>query len=874
MSFFNELARRVRGRLGREPAANLGDEVRFHLDMEAQALERAGLSPDAARAEAHRKFGGVDRYTEELHDERGGRIVEWLGKDARYAFRIARRFPAFTAIVLLTLGIAIGANTAIFSVVDTVLLRPLPFPQGDRLVLLYAQNPDKSIIRFSVSYADYLDWRKQTKGFTDIAAFASSSLTFVAGDDAQRLSGMTVTSNFFDVLGARPRFGRLFHDGDAETETDNEVVLGNGFWQRQFGSDSTIVGRPMKIGSSVRTVIGILPPDFDLFGNTTDAITVLTPASIPNVESHGQHMLSVVGRLRPGVALAAAQQDLSAVAARLAEANPPIAGWNANVFLLRDELVRGLKNPLFVLLAAAGLVLLIGCINVANLLLTRSALREREVALRQALGASRVRLVSQLLVESALLAIGGALLGLIIAKLTLRVILRVAPTGLLPGTIGLHGRVLAFALGLAALTTIIVGLWPALSVTRLRLARSLRDGGRSSSGGVRTLRTRRSLVVAETSLALVLLICAGLVLQSLQRMLRVDPGFQPDHVVTMRVSLPGPRYNDTTQVQFFRDLQSRLEGRGGIDAVAAANTAPISAGGINAPIRLIGMPARAGEKLMGPATAITPGYFRTLGMRLVGGRDIAWSDAGPTLVVNESAARRYWPGQNAIGKHIAFGDRDTVGLEVVGIVSDAHARGLTTDAPAMIYMAYAGAARIARTMTIVARGRGDVGAVVATTKQAVREIDPALPLYNAQSVTQIIEQSMGQPRLNTILLSFFALVAVVLAVIGIYGVVSYSVTQRTQEIGVRMALGARQNDVLRLVLREGAALAAIGVAIGVVGAFVATPLIRSWLFGIERTDAPTIVVTAVGLVVTALAASYLPARRASKVDPLVAMRGD
>jgi len=391
---------------------------------------------------------------------------------------------------------------------------------------------------------------------------------------------------------------------------------------------------------------------------------------------------------------------------------------------------------------------------------------------------------------------------------------------------------------------------------------------------VRTLRTRRSLVVAETSLALVLLICAGLVLQSLQRMLRVDPGFQTDHVVTMRVTLPGPRYNDTTQVQFFRDLQSRLEGRGGIDAVAAANTAPISAGGINAPIRLIGMPARAGEKLMGPTTAITPGYFRTLGMRLVGGRDIGWSDGRPMLVVNESAARRYWPGQNAIGKHIAFGDRDTIGLEIVGVVGDAHARGLTTVAPAMIYMAYEGAARIARTMTIVARSRGDVGAVVATTKQAVREIDPALPLYNAQSMTQIIEQSMGQPRLNTILLAFFALVAVVLAVIGIYGVVSYSVTQRTQEIGVRMALGARQNDVLRLVLREGAALAAIGVVLGVAGAFVATPLIRSWLFGIERTDAPTIIVTAVGLVVTALAASYLPARRASKVDPLVAMRGD
>ena len=508
MSLFSDVTRRIRGRISREPASNLGDEVRFHLEMEAQALERAGLSPDAARREAHRKFGGVDRYTEELHDERGGRTLESLGKDARYALRLAKRFPAFTAIVLLTLGIAIGANTAIFSVVNTVLLRPLPFPHGDDLVLLYAQNPDKSLPRFSVSYADYLDWQKQTRSFTDIAAYSSSSLTFVSGEDAQRLAGLSVTSNFFDVLGARPAFGRLFRTKDLPADTDNEIVLTNAFWQRQFGSDSTIVGRAIKIGTSTRTVIGVLPPDFDLAGQAIDALTVLVPAGIPNVESHGQHVLSAVGRLRSGVSLIEAQRDLSAVATRVAEANPDIRGWNANVFLLSDELVRTIRNPLLVLLAAAGLVLLIGCINVANLLLTRSALREREVALRQALGASRGRLVSQLLVESAELAIGGALLGLVIAKLTLRVILRAAPTGLLPTEIGLDPRVLLFALAITLLTTLMVGLWPAFSATSPRLAQSMREGGRSSSSGMNTLRARRSLVVAETSLALVLLICA------------------------------------------------------------------------------------------------------------------------------------------------------------------------------------------------------------------------------------------------------------------------------------------------------------------------------------------------------------------------------
>ena len=636
MSVWSELSRRVRARFRREPVPNLGEEVRFHLEMEASALERAGLSPEAARAEAHRKFGGVDRYTEELQDERGGRRIEALRQDARYAFRVAKRFPAFTTIVVLTLGIAIGANTAIFSVVDTVLLRPLPFPRGDELVLLYAQNPDKSAPRFSVSYADFLDWQKQTRSFTDISAYATSSLTFVSGDDAQRLAGLSVTSNFFDVLGAHPRFGRLFHTKDLPAETDNEIVLTHAFWQRQLGSDSTIIGRAIKVGTSTRTVIGVLPPDFDLDGQPLDAVTVLVPAGIPNVESHGQHLLSVLGRLRAGVSLIEAKRDLSTVAARVAEANPDIRGWNANVFLLRDELVRGIRNPLFVLLAAAGLVLLIGCINVANLLLTRSALREREVALRQALGASRGRLVGQLLVESAELAIGGALLGLVIAKFTLGVILRVAPTGLLPTTIGLDPRVLLFALAITLLTTLMVGLWPAFSATSPRLAQSIREGGRSSSGGMHTLRARRSLVVAETSLALVLLICAGLVVQSLGHMLDVDPGFRADHVVTMRVSLSRPRYNDTTQVQFFRDLQSRLEGRGGVEAVAAGNTPPISGGGIVTNIRLMGASRPPGEKLMAAATAITPGYFRTLGMRVLEGRDVSWSDQQATLVVSQT----------------------------------------------------------------------------------------------------------------------------------------------------------------------------------------------------------------------------------------------
>jgi len=869
---WNALIARVRALFVRDSRDDLDDELRFHIEMESQALERGGLARDAALGEARRRFGGVDRYREELRDVRGLRWLEWLAQDARYAARVALRFPTFTVIVVLTLGVAIGANTAVFSVIDTVLLRPLPFPNPHELVLLYSQNPDKSQQRFSVSYADFLDWRRQTSTFAGMSAFTSTSMTLTEGDEPERLSGLAVTPDFFDVLGIRPRLGRVFHGGDTEAETGAEIVLTHGLWTRRFGADSSIVGRTVKLGAGARTVIGVLPPEFDLVARTIDAVTVLNPASIPDAMNHAQHMASVIGRMRPGVELTTARQDLAGVAARLAVAHPSITGWTTNVFSYRDELVRAVRNPLLILFAAAGLVLLIACINVANLLLTRNAVRNHEVALRQALGASRGRLFGQLIVESAALAIAGVAAGMAIALGILRIIARVAPAGLLPQAAGIpmNWRMLAFALVLTVVTTLVAGLWPALRATATALARSLRESGRGASEGVRALHARRLLVVAEVSLALVLLICAGLVLQSLEKLMSVDPGFRVDHIVTARVSLPG-RYNDSTQLQFYRDLQTRLLERGGIEAMGAANTQPISSGGIITNIRLIGRPSPTGEPLMVAATAITPGYFRALDMPLLGGADVSWTRND--IVVSEGAARYFWPGESPIGKRIGLG-RDSVGLEVVGIVRDAHNRGLAVDPPPMIYLSYKSAASIARSMTLVVRGAGDQAALVATTKRVLRELDPVLPLYNVQTVREIVDQSVAQPRLNTTLMTLFAGVAVVLAVIGIYGVVSYSVTQRAHEIGVRVALGAQRGDILRLVLREGATLAAVGAILGVAGALAGTMLIRSWLFGIERTDPMTIAATALGLVLVAMLASYLPARRAAHVNPVMAIRGD
>ncbi len=874
MARLTRAIRWLRGLLGRVSDDEIDEELRFHLAMEAELLERGGMTRDLAVAEARRRFGGVVQHTEELRDVRGGRIMENLLQDVRYALRLSRRFPAFTAIVLLTLGISIGANTAIFSVVNATLLRPLPYLDDSRLAVLFSQNPDKSLPRFSVSYADFLDWRAQTRSFSGMAAGTGSSLTLIGDGEPLRLNGQSVTSDYFDVLGVRPERGRLFAAGDPATESASEIILTYDFWQRQLAGDPKIIGRRLRTGTGERTVVGVLPRSYDRDNPGVDAVTVLDPASIPGVENHAQHMLGVIARLKPGVTQAAAQADLSAVAGRLAERFPEIAGWTVNVFMARDEATRTLRSPLLVLLAAAGLVLLIGCINVVNLLLTRSTLREREVALRQALGAARSRLIGQLLVESGELAVGGALLGLVVAHFVLKLIVSRAPAGLLPSEIALDARVLLFTLVLAVATTLVAGLWPAVAATTPRLAKALRDGGRSSSGGIRALRARRMLVVAESSLALVLLVCAGLVIQSLRNILAVDLGFDPTRVVTMRVSLPGPRYNDTTQVQFFRDLQSRLEGRAGIDAVAAANTPPISAGGITTNLRLIGSARADGGKVMGPATAITPGYFRAMRMRLLRGRDVAWSDVKPTIVVSQAAANAYWPGESPIGRRIGFGPRDTVGFEVVGVVNDTRARGITVDTPLMIYLSYAGATNVARTMSLVVRGRGDAASIVATTRAAILEIDRTLPVYNVRPVTQVIDDSLGQSRLNTTLLTIFAMVALALAAVGIYGVISYSVTMRQQEIGVRMALGASSNNVLALVLREGGLLATTGTLVGLGAAYFATGLVQSWLFGIGRADPTTIAGTAAVLVAIALLASYLPARRAARVDPLVAMRGD
>jgi putative ABC transport system permease protein len=766
-----------------------------------------------------------------------GRWLGWLSQDARLGVRRLREAPGFAAIVIVTLALGLGASTALFSVVDAVLLRPLPFAQDESLVMLYVSNPDKSIPRFGVSYPDYRDWREQTRSFTDLALFTGGSLVMQGPDGPERVGGMFVSRNFFDVLGVRPCLGRLFGPEDERGESSSSLLLGYGYWQDRFGGDWSILGRTLEVNGRVRTIVGVLPPGVALLGpaflgERLGAVTVVEPSIYPRVENHAQHLFGSVARLRPGVTLEQAQADLYAAEVRIAAANPVIAGWTANVFPLRGELSLGTREPLLVLLAAAGLV--IGCINAANLLLARGAARQRELALRQALGASRARLVVQLLVES---------------------------------------TVLSLALGLSLVTALVSGLWPAFRMSVPDLAPALRGGGRGSTSGPPARRARRTLVVVEVALALVLLIAASLVVESLRHMTQVDPGFRPEHLVTAQLGL-GAKYPDSAQIPLDESILTDLAGRPGIEAAGATDTPPLVAGGMFTSIHLIGKPPRPeNQPLMSTIVVVTPGYFRAMGQSLLQGREIEWSDARPTIVLSETAARAFWPGESAVGHRLAIGP-DPLGNEIVGVARDTRRISLSTPPAPVVYVSLPRYSALLRSLTLVVRGRGDVATIVAATRAAVHQADAGLPLYSVQTMQEVVDLSLAQPRLEASLLTLFGTIAFLLAMLGIYAVISYSVTHRQQELGVRMALGATRSDVLRLILTEGAALSAIGIAIGAACALGATRLLEAWLFGVGRTDLATFGGVAAGLMLTALAACYAPARRATKVDPLVVMRGD
>ncbi|HVG21686.1 MAG TPA: ABC transporter permease [Blastocatellia bacterium] len=803
--------------------------------------------------------------------------MDTVVQDLRYGVRTLLKNRAFTAVALLALALGIGANTAIFSVVNAVLLRPLPYAEPEQLVLVQANNPQQKIKQAPTSLPDFLDWRERNSSFEQVAAFSRWSTVLTGGEEPERLPTGFVSDNFFSTLRAKPILGRTFSDGDDLPGAEPVVVVSSGLWKRRFGSDAALVGQTVTLSGKSSTVIGVAP---DLFNDLVGRIDVWIPLA-RNTDDwpRDNRGLSVVGRLKPGVSLKQADAEMSAIAAQLQQSYPKSnAGWGANVASLHESTVGDVRAPLLILLGAVCLVLLIACANVANLLLARAASRQKEVALRMALGATRSRLIRQLLTESVLLSVGGGAFGLLLAVCGIKLLISISPDDIpRVSEINLDSRVLVFAGGISLLTGLIFGLAPAFQASKLNLNESLKEGGRGSSEGGHRNRVRSMLVVSELALALVLLVGAGLLIKSFIRLQSVNPGFNPENVLTVGLSLPPSRYRlPGPRVAFFDQLMSRLEALPGAQSAGLTLNLPLNGGGISAwhGVVLGGHPITPEETTQTENRIISPSYFRTLGIPLLKGREFAAQDnrqdAPHVVAVSDTLARRLWPGEDPIGKRIQFGHDEPFDREVVAVVGDIKRFGLESSEDMATYIPYA--QQPWTDMVIVARAASDPTSLAAAIKGAVQAVDKDQPVHNIKTLETVITNSTSQRRFNLLLLGVFASVALVLAAVGIYGVMSYSVTQRTHEIGIRMALGATPSDVLRLVVGHGLTLTLAGIGIGIGAACAVTQVLESLLYGVSATDPLTFAGTALLLASVALMASFIPARRATRVDPMIALR--
>jgi putative ABC transport system permease protein len=809
--------------------------------------------------------------------------VDTFWQDIRFGFRTLLRSPATSAVALLTLALGIGANTAIFSVVNGVLLEPLPYPDPDALVVVLESNPGLGFPRFSVSPPNFDDWRHQNQVFESMAAISRGRFNLTGGDRPEAVPGEQVTPELFRVLGVQPVLGRGFLPEEGRPGGPKVAVLSHGLWQRRFGSDRAALHRQILIDGESFTVIGVMPPGFELRSQTQIWLPLpwdFTP------DSRGGHFLSVLARLKPGVSLEKARTEMKAIAARLEQQYPDSNhGWTTEVRRLHDALVEDVRPALVLLLAAVAFVLLIACANVANLLLARLAAREREIAVRTALGAGRARLVRQMLTESLVLFFVGGVLGLLLAAWATRVMMALYGEGLpRRQAIALDGRVLLFTLLLSLVTGLVFGLVPALSATSGGLFGALKEGGRAVAGGARGRLLRNLLVVGEVAVALVLLVGAGLLLRSFARLRAVDPGFHPQGVLTAEITLPDQKYEPAErQIAFTRELLDRLRAIPGVQSADTVFPLPLGGNGFVLAFAVQGRPDTSSQdsSLHANIRLVTPDFFRTLGIRLLQGRAFTSHDdpqSVPVIVVNKTMADRIWPGESPIGKRITFGDTqkpDVQWMEVVGVVADIHHRTLDQDPGSEVYWPQL-QNPVGGQLSIVLKTAGEPTKLAGAVRAAVRAVDSDLPVDRVRPLESVVAEALAGSRFQSVLLGIFAGAALLLAAIGVYGVISYSVAQRTHEIGIRMALGARRPEVLGLVIRQGMALVLAGVGLGLALAV----LLLAWLserlakfiYGGSAFDPLPLIAVPLVLLAVALLANWLPARRATRVDPLVALR--
>jgi putative ABC transport system permease protein len=804
--------------------------------------------------------------------------MENLRSDIRYALRNLLRRPAFTLIAVVTLALGIGANTAIFSAINALLLKPLPFPELDRVVAIWDKLPSRGVMHNEVTMANYLDWQSQNQSFEQLALYRWWSANITGIDPPERIQGFLVTANFLDAIGMKPIMGRNFSAEENQPGKDAVAIITHSLWQRRFGGDPNIVNKTITVNSIVRTVVGVMPERFNFpKGAEVYAPLAMTPELAKNRSSHSYY---VIGRLKPGISIESSQADIDNMTARLEQQYPETnTGWGATAFPIVADTVRMYDTALWVMMGAVGFVLLIACANVANLMLARASGRQKEIALRAALGASRWRIIRQLLTESVIVALVGGALGVLVGFWGIDA-LRAANPGeaakYAPGwyQLGINFPVLAFTLGLSFFSGIVFGLAPALQVSKPNLNDSLKEGGRQTSGSSHRLRS--SLVVFEVALSLMLLVGAGLLTRSFLSLLRTNPGFNPENVITMSLVLPSAKYKEEPQrAAFYSDLIQRVKAYPGVASAAVVNYLPLGGANSSDAYLVEGVPEPApGQENDGRYRVCTPDYFSTMGISLIKGRGFTDQDkvgASPVVIVNEAFVRKHWPGDEAIGKRIRFygPPERNPWLEIVGVVQDVK-HELNLPVTPEYYLPHAQDSWSA--MVLVARTNVDPASLAAGIRQQVWAIDKDQPVFDVRTMQEVRSISLALYSFSSVMLAIFAGVALLLASVGIYGVMAFAVTQRTQEIGIRMALGARAFDVLKLVVKHGMGLAVLGIVIGLAGSWVLTRFIEKLLVGVPPTDLLTFSLVSVCLLVAAFIACYLPARRATKVDPLEALR--
>jgi len=854
----------------------LDAEVRGYAEMLAEEKTRAGMDPEEARRAARLELGGIEQVKEQVREVRAGAWLDALLQDLRYGARMLRKDPGFTAIAVLTLALGIGANTAIFSVVNAVLLRPLPYTYADQLLIIRATSQRVGL--HSPSYPDFLDWRKQSRTVLQMAALNNRAFNLSGVAQPESIDGYAVSPNTLSMLGVRPILGRDFLPSEEAPGTAPVVLLSYALWQSHLGADPDAVGKNVTLDGRSFTIIGVLPPNFRL-DEKTDAIAPIGVWAADMMDRGDRGDMEVLGRLAPGSTFQQARAELDTIAVNLQKSYPiQNADIGINVTTLRDQLVGDARPAILVLFGAVIFVLLIACVNIANLFLVRGAARSKEIAVRQACGADRNRIIRQMLTESFLLASIGGAFGILVGALGIVGLKHLVSTDMFRGlTITIDRSVMLFSAAVIVLVAIAFGLVPAWQASQTQVQETLKEGGRSATSSVAQHRLRGVLATAETALALVLLVGAGLMMKSMYRLLQVDPGFRPERVLTMEINLRSAQYSKPgAALNFWQQTLDRVRAVPGVETAALGTVLPLSGNHNRSDLTIEGMPTPNPGQFPHPDYHIVSAdYTSVLGIPLMRGRNFtdADTDTAPQVaLINATMARRFWPNDDAIGKRFHWGHPDDKQpwFTIIGIVGDTKLYGLANPSRLEVYVPVQ--QDRATDMSLVLRSATDPASLTSSIRDAVAGVDKDQPVFNVHTMKELVDDSVSTPHITLVLLGLFSALALALAAIGIYGVISYSVQQRTHEIGIRMALGAQRSNVLRLVVGHGVKLAAVGIVIGVAVALGLMRLLTTLLFGVGANDPITFAAASVVLLLVALAACYIPARRAIAVDPMVALR--